>query len=391
VRGIAWVDPLNIVHVVESMDRGGLERVVCDLAQEQLRAGHRVSIVCLFTDGLLAEEARQAGLPVNVVRKKSGIDMTALMRLRRSLRASAADVIHTHNATAHYYAAFVTPRRGRTVLVNTRHGMGGWRTSDRRERLFSLALGRTAAVAAVCEAGATRLVADRIVPADLVRVVPNGIRLREFSSRDRRDARRRLDLPEHALVVGTVGRLNWAKDHAFLLQAFQELARKAPSAFLVIIGEGEQRPALERLTAELALEGQARLVGDRSDVPLLLPGMDIFAISSRTEGYSVAMLEACAAGIAVVATDVGGNGEIIENGITGLLVEQGNLASFSDALAQLSVSNALRAKFGSKAQEWAKANASLETMAARYERLYSDCGAVTGPVRDRTQLAPKLN
>jgi glycosyltransferase involved in cell wall biosynthesis len=191
--------------------------------------------------------------------------------------------------------------------------------------------------------------------------------------------------------VGTVGRLNWAKDHEFLLRAFQMLARTEPGSCLVVIGEGEQRPALESLTSELALEGRVRLIGDRPDVALLLPGLDVFALSSRTEGYSIALLEACAAGLAVVATDVGGNGEIIEDGMTGLLVEQGNLTSFSDALGRLGASRALRTQLGSRAREWAAANASLEVMAARYERLYADCGAASGAPREPTRLASGLN
>ena len=365
--------------------------MVCDLAQEQMRAGHRVSIVCLFRDGLLAAEARQAGMTVDVVGKRSGADLMALIRLRRALRAADSDVIHTHNATAHYHSAISASRRGRAVLVNTRHGMGGSGMTDRRDKLFSLAVRKTAAVAAVCQAAARRLVAEGIVPADLVRVVPNGIRLSEFGHQDRSDARRRLAVAADALLVGTVGRLNWAKDQAFLLRAFRELVRSAPSAFLAIIGEGEQREALESLAAELGLERQVRFLGDRPDVPLLLPAIDIFAVSSRTEGYSIAMLEACAAGLAVVATDVGGNREIVENGVTGLIIEQGNLASFSDALLQLALSSAQRAKLGSSAQEWATANASLELMAARYERLYLECGAVAGPARDRAQSAPELD
>ena len=255
MRRIIRTDPLNIVHVVESMDRGGLERVVCNLAQEQKRAGHRVTILCLFRDGLLAEEARQFGIAVTVTGKRSGIDLAAFIRLRRVLRASHADVIHTHNATAHYHVAAVGARRAQTVLVNTRHGMGGSRDSDRRERLFSLALGRTAAVAAVCQAAAARLVADRIVPVELVRVVPNGIRIGEFASCNASEARRRLGIPEDAVVIGTVGRLNWAKDHAFLLQAFRKLVPSAPKAFLVIIGEGEERQRSSDWRARAELQG----------------------------------------------------------------------------------------------------------------------------------------
>ena len=294
------------------MDRGGLERVVCDLAQEQLLTGHRVSIVCLFRDGLLAEEARQSGAPVEVVGKKSGFDIGSMVRLRRALNATHADVIHTHNATAHYHVALLRrAARSYWSIPAMEWAACGWRIGAKD--CFPCALGRTAAVAAVCQAAATRFVADRIVPADVVRVVPNGIRLREFGNRDRNDARRQLGLPEDAMVIGTVGRLNWAKDHGFLLRAFHELGSRGKNAVLVIIGEGDEREAIGNLARELGLAGRVRLLGDRSDVPALLPAIDIFALSSRTEGYSIALLEACAAGIAIVATDVGGNGEIVRD------------------------------------------------------------------------------
>ncbi len=379
------------MHVVESMDRGGLERVVCDLAQEQLRAGHQVSIVCLFNGGLLAGEAQAAGADVTVIGKGTGLDLPALMRLRRVLKADNADIIHTHNATAHYHVAVVVARSRRVVLVNTRHGMGGSRKSDRRERFFSFALGRTAAVAAVCQAAAKRMVADRIVPAGLVRVVPNGICVREFAGRDTRDARRQMAVPDDGLVIGTVGRLNWAKDHAFLLHAFREFPWKSLNAFLVIIGEGQEHETLKRLAAELELEERVKFLGDRADVAYLLPGMDIFVLSSRTEGYSVALLEACAAGMAIVATDVGGNREIVQNQVTGLLVEHGNLASFSNALLRLAQSGVLREQLGSAAQTWAAANASLESMADRYESLYAECRATTARGRDQAQMVPRSN
>lgn len=373
------VSPLNITHVVESLDRGGLERVVCDLAQEQLRAGHRVAVVCLFRDGLLAEEARRAGALVIVIGKQiSGIDLSAWIRLRRVLRASGADVIHTHNATAHYHAALAGAARGR-LMVNTRHGMGGSRAADRRERLFALTLGKTKAVVAVCQAAANRFVEDRIVPAGLIRVVPNGIRVQAFGERDPAAARRCLELPCDALVVGTVGRLNWAKDHPFLLQAFRELRRNIPNAFLVIIGEGELRAELQRLAGELGLQQWVRFAGDRSDVALLLPGMDIFALSSRTEGYSIALLEACAAGVPIVATRVGGNAEIVQDRTTGFLVGHGDVAAFTSALQDLAGSGAMRGEFGSRAREWALENASLEVMSGRYERMYLEFVASAAP------------
>lgn len=382
---------MNIVHVVESMDRGGLERVVCDLAQQQLSAGHRVNIVCLFNGGLLAAEAKESGAAVAVIGKGAGIDLPALLRLRSALKACDADVIHTHNATAHYHVAATVAWRRQTVLVNTRHGMGGARKSDRRERFFSLALGRTAAVAAVSQAAAKRLVADQIVPAGLIRVVPNGIRVDAFCRQDPRDARRRICVPEDVLLVGTVGRLNRAKDQALLLHSFCQFPWQSSAAFLAIVGEGEEREALERLAAVLGLADRVKFLGDRPDVVQLLPALDIFALSSRTEGYSVALLEACAAGIAIVATDVGGNREIVQDQVTGLLVGHGSPAAFSDALERLAQSRTLRERLGNAARAWATANASLESMAERYERLYAECGATAVSGDEQAQAMPRSN
>jgi glycosyltransferase involved in cell wall biosynthesis len=366
---------LKIVHVVESLDRGGLERVVCDLAREQLVSGHDARIVCLFRDGLLGEEARGAGLPVHVVGKRFGFDVAALLRLRRQLEAADPDVVHTHNAAAHYHAVLSARRRNRAVFVNTRHGMGAQRGGDRRERFFSMSLGRTAAVAAVCQAAATRLVDEGILPAHKVRVVPNGIALDQFDQANRLEARNALATPNGMLVVGTVGRLSWAKDHAFLLRAFREFTRFGPEAMLAIVGEGEERPALEQLAVELGIRHQVRFLGDRPDVPRLLPAIDIFAVSSCTEGYSVALLEACAAGIPVVATRVGGNAEIVDDRVTGLLIDHADLPGFSEALSALAASSELRTRLGSGARAWARQNASLNAMAARYEQLYAECGA----------------
>jgi glycosyltransferase involved in cell wall biosynthesis len=363
---------LNIVHVVESLDRGGLERVACDLSTEQARKGHRVGIACLFSGGLLAEELRHAGVTVDVVHKRSGLDLRALLRLRRALRAARPDIVHTHNATAHYHAVLALSGDGRPVIVSTRHGMGGSRTRDRRERLFSLALRRTAAVVAVCRAAATRLVGDGIVTEKYMRVVPNGIRLDQFDGHACAEARSTLGLPADALVVGTVGRLNWAKDHALLLHAFNQLRARVPTAILVVVGGGEERDTLMALAHGLGVSEFVRFTGDRPDVPRLLPAFDIFAISSRTEGYSIALLEACAAGLPTVATNVGGNGEIVQDGVTGVLVECGSAEALSGALVRLASSSSLRREMGAKARQWAERNASLAVMAERYERIYSE-------------------
>ena len=309
----------RVVHVVESLDRGGLERVVCNLAMAQRRAGLEPSVICLFREGLLAAELREAGIAVHDARRAGKSWPAALWRLRRLLRRLAPEIIHTHNATAHYYAALATLAGPWVPLLNSRHGMGAVNAGDARERLFRLSLPRTAGVVAVCEAARRQFLARRAVPVHKSWIVPNGIDVTRFRVVDkmRGEARASLGLAPDVPVAGTVGRLNWAKDHDLLLQAWAIVAQRDPRARLLVIGDGELRAALARRAAELGVAGSVSWLLDRGDVEHLLQALDLFVLSSRTEGYSMALLEAAAAGLPAVATDVGGNGEIVRDGVTG--------------------------------------------------------------------------
>jgi len=203
--------------------------------------------------------------------------------------------------------------------------------------------------------------------------VPNGIDVGRFAPRDEA-ARERLvatlGLPPSTRVVGTVGRLNRVKDHAGLLQAFARLQGDVPDAVLVVAGDGELRAELAALAATPALAGRVHLLGDRSDVADLLRAFDLFVMSSRSEGYSIALLEACASALPIVATDVGGNAEIVHAGENGLLLPPGDPVALADALRML-LADPLRARaMGQAGLEWVGREGSLAAMAARYEQLY---------------------
>lgn len=360
----------RVLHVVETLARGGAERMVVDLATAQRAGGVDAAIACLFADGILGEEARAAGVAVHVIGKRAGLDWGATRRLRALGRQHA--IVHTHNAVANYYAALASLPSRRWRQVNTRHGMGAAAASDRRERLFRLSLYRTDRVACVCEAARQAFVGHGVVPAALATVIPNGIRTGLFAAPGpaaRAGARAQFGVGAGTYVVGTVGRLNWAKDHALLLDAFARLRAAVPSAVLCMIGDGELRATLHAAAAGLGLGDSVRWLGDRSDVPALLPGLDTFVLSSRTEGYSMALLEAAAAGLPLVATDVGGNREIVADGVNGRLVPHGDPVALAAALAEHAVP-AVAAKRGAAALEWAGREATTATMTARYAAEY---------------------
>lgn len=366
---------MNITHVVESLGRGGLERMVLELVKIQQHAGHRCQVVCLFEPGVLAHELAEFDVSVLACGKRTGLDLHALRRARALMRAHRSEVMHTHNTVAHYYAVLAGLGLGQRRVVNTRHGMdnGMGGRYNRREWLYRQALRRTDAVVSVCDAARRDLVGRGIVPPQKAWVVPNGIRVEAFlpASADMGDRLRQLlALPPQARVIGNVGRLNWAKDHAGLIRAFRGIHARHPDSVLVLVGDGELRGELQQCVRAEGVADAVHFLGDRDDVPALLQGLELFVLSSRSEGYSIALLEACASALPIVATEVGGNGEIVRDGLNGRLVPAGDPQALADAVAALLDQPQQSAALGHAARAWVLQYGTLGTMAAHYEGIY---------------------
>lgn len=365
---------MRISHVVENLNRGGLERVVIDLARAQSAAGHDCQVVCLFEAGSLAPELAAHGIRVVACGKRDGADLRAVLRLRRALAAHHTEVLHSHNGLPHYYAIVASLGLGLRRVVNTRHGMGDASPASRREWLFRQSMRRTDVAVAVSEAAGRRLADAGLVPAHRLRVLPNGIHPEPFRERDprlRAQLACSLGLSPDTQLVGFVGRLNWAKDLPTMIAAFARVCARRDDAALVIAGEGGERGAIEAAIAAAGLGGRVFLLGDRSDVPQLLPAFSIFAMSSISEGYSIALLEACASALPIVATDVGGNAEIVEDGVNGLVVPPSSPDAFATALERLLADPARAAQMGRAGRDWLLSNATFEVMSSRYLEAYA--------------------
>jgi glycosyltransferase involved in cell wall biosynthesis len=178
-------------------------------------------------------------------------------------------------------------------------------------------------------------------------------------------------VPAGAFVVGTVGRLVDDKDHALLVDAFARLTVPRPHARLVVVGDGERRETLATQIAGLGVRTAVLLTGDRDDIPALLPAFDVFAMTSRNESYSIALLEAAAAGLPAVASDVGGNREIVQHGSTGLVVTDRSPEVFARALESLADAPEVRARMGAQARRWVEEHGSLQAMVRGYEAAYA--------------------
>src|SRR5690606_35885559 len=214
---------------------------------------------------------------------------------------------------------------------------------------------------------------DGIVdPARAVTVL-NGIPVGRFRPDDarRRAARTQLGLADDAPVIGSVGRLVELKNHRLLIACMPALLAVHPAVRLVLVGDGPMLAELRACAQSLGVAGHVVFAGAHDDVAGLLPALDIFALPSRTEGLSIALLEACAAQRAVVATAVGGNPEIIEDGVTGRLFASEDQARLCALLLELLDDAPQRQRLGEAARRWVQANASVEALAARYREVYA--------------------
>lgn len=356
----------TIIHFVLTLDIGGLERLVVDLAREQKQRGHDVRIYCLFHSGPAAAPAAEAGIPIVEFHAQELSPPVKLISVCRALRLAKPDVVHSHNPGVHPYAA-VAARLVRTpVVINTRHGIAAHFGTPYQESRFKLVYRLTDRVVFVSTDTRDFYVNELGLYGSKSAVVVNGIRTSAFRSRPASPGRRK-----PRIVFGTVGRLAPVKAHDVLLRAFQIVSRTLPDAELRITGGGETAPSIVTLIDQLGLQQRVRLDGPTSDVPRVLSGLDVFVISSNSEGLPLAVLEAMAAGLPIVSTRVGGIPEVAPEGSVAWYCPPGNPEQLAQAMLKAAASPNLHS-MGVTASEIASSRFDLSAMASQYERLYED-------------------
>ncbi len=364
---------MHITHVVEDLNRGGLERVVIDLINKQIEQGHKCQVVCLFRLGVMAEQISSKGIPVYSCDKRLGFDYKALLKARKYIKEFYTEVLHTHNVMSHYYGVFSSLFLDIKIRINTRHNMGTFRYSKKQEYLYKSAMLFSDSSVLVCEAAKKRYLEIGSVSAKKAKVVSNGIMVESVIKRNNDSKEilsKEVSTDINNVIIGAVGRLTKVKDHLTLIKAFERVKKINDNVVLIIIGGGELEQEMMEYIEKQGLEECVKLMGDRSDVYQLLGGIDVYAVSSISEGHSIALLEACAAALPIVATEVGGNGEIVQRGVNGLLVPSKNPDAMAEGLMSLIGDPDKRRKMGDAGRIWVEQFGSVDVMAKRYNQIY---------------------
>lgn len=361
--------PRTVAHVVQNLDVGGLERVVINLMRGMDARRYRSVLYTLGGGGSLSGELDREGFAVRPFAKSPGLDYSLLIRMARALRADRADVVHCHNYSPLVYGALGGRLARVSGVVYTAHGAktSGRRATRRFQRLRLV----DDIVFVSGDARRVGLGAGAVRDAR-VHTIVNGIDVRAYARREevRRRVRDEFAIAPEAPVAGIVARLTAAKDHVNLFDAFRRVRAVHSDARLLVVGDGELRDQLTRALAERDLTDAVILAGSRSDVADVLSAMDVFVLSSATEGLAVTLLEAMAAGLPVVATRVGGNPEVVVDGETGRLVPPRDAGALAAAVGEMLSDRALGASMGERGRARAVARFGIDAMVGSYVALY---------------------
>ena len=306
--------------------------------------------------------------------------LRALRRLPQMLTGQRFDVVHSNSQWGSVAMLLLRGRLGHPALLRTAHLPKEWgkNTAGRlifADIIFPLTFNATAGVSPeVCRRLDTRLGAR--LSDKRMRFIPNAMDYERFAGArvDAAAVRAELGIPAGAPVVGTVGRLTRQKGYADLIEAAALLVARAPDVRFLIVGDGELRPELEARAEALGLAGRIVFAGARPDVERVLRAMDVFAISSLWEGLPTVVMEAMAAGVPVVATDIPGNNDLVSHGGTGWLVPVGDPRAMADRLS-LALTDPARGAVIARARAEVEQRYSMRAVAGRYLELYEGFAA----------------
>ncbi|QYJ15075.1 D-inositol-3-phosphate glycosyltransferase [Rubrobacter xylanophilus DSM 9941] len=368
---------IRVLHVLPRIGPGGAETMAVRLMLGLDRTRFEVAAVSLFDPSGTEQEAALAegGVPVWYLGKRRGFDPRIFRRLAGVVFRFRPHVVHTHRHVLYYLLPLLLAR-GAPAAVHTVHTLPEREVGIAGRLAHRLAFLRGAvpvAIAAEISEGLRR------VYASTGPLIPNGIPVETFSrsEAERVAWREREGFSAEDVLFVCVARLSPVKRHDLLLEAFSRCAAAFPRARLLLAGEGELRRDILRRAEGLGLRERVSLLGVRPDVADLLAASDAFVLASSWEGNPLSVMEAMAAGLPVVCTAVGGVPELVEDGISGLLVPPGEAESLAGAMGRLLGDRALRELMGRKAAAAAK-RFDLGVMVRAYQDLYRSVLAAGG-------------
>jgi glycosyltransferase involved in cell wall biosynthesis len=363
---------IRVLQTIRQGKIGGGESHVLDLVR-YLDKGLFEPVVLSFTDGPMITSLAQLGIPAHVIHTEHAFDIKVWLKVKHFLKEQRMDIVHVHGTRANTNVLWAARSLGLPVIYT----IHGWSFHDslpawnRKARIMAEKFITQRTRLNITVSDSNHETGVRVFGHFESMVVKNGVNLEKFNRfGDYPDIKAVYGIPEHHLVIGYIVRITEQKDPLGMLRAYAKVCANFPDLTLLMIGEGDLKTAAVRLAKDLGISSRVVFDNFRQDVPAVLNAVDIYCLPSLWEGFPIGVLEAMAMAKAVIASDVDGTREAVEDEVTGLLVPPKNEAALVTALERLINDRALRAHLQENAGKCVKANFDVRDMTHKIETVY---------------------
>ena len=363
---------MNIVIAIQSLEIGGAERQVVELAHGLGLLGHNVSICCLNRLGPLANEARSRGITVDCLNKTSHGDLRVIFKLAQYLSRKKADVLHTFLFGANFWGTLAGRLAG--VPVKMASDRSGGRYEEKKELWADrILLAFVDGMISNTSVGKQRVHQMTGMPSKRIHVIVNSMNWDRFKQLpDQAFVRQKLGFVSDSFVVVFAGRVHWIKNPDMFMKTARILCNESKRFMFLVVGSGPNLPQMKAQAKHYALEQRILFIGQQQDVPKLLVAADAGVLCSHWEGFSNSIMEYMAAGLPVVATDVGGNRDLVQQNSTGFLVRPNDVEQMCEKLRWLAADTVMAKSLGSAGKVWVSKNCDSTYLVNKTANIYRD-------------------
>lgn len=364
----------KIVFITWALEVGGAERLLVKLVQNIPQDNYEVKVICVTRKGVWAKELEEKGIEVVSMDKKVGFDPGVLFRLRSYLSKEQPDIVNTSIWTADLWGRAAAILAGVNNIIVTEQNVDIWKRWY--HKIIDKILFRWTKYVICVSDDVVKFYHDNFgLPLSKLRMIPNAIDLALFDlSKDYSGLRESLQLPKDTFLFVCPARLHPQKAHHVLIEASSLLKAKGQTNFhVLLVGDGERRDELRQLVEDKGLSKQIHFLGLRQDIPEILLQCDSFLISSDYEGLSLAILEGMAAALPIVATNVGGNSQLIKNGVNGYLTPPQDAPQLAVSMLKVIENQGHAWEMGKAGRNIVEETYSIKTIASQTVDLFETC------------------